>query len=109
MATIACVLYPDSESSHPTSRPRDDALTAESDPDGQTTPALRAIGFNAGNLLGDVSGDLEPCKFLEAGAPYPRTARRRAHAKSSNTSAVNFSSWRTAASAGIRTHSYDAK
>jgi formate dehydrogenase len=65
MAKIVCVLYDDPIDGYPKSYARDGIPEIMSYPDGQTTPAPKAIDFKPGELLGSVSGELGLRKFLE--------------------------------------------
>ena len=65
MAKILCVLYDDPVGGYPASYPRDDLPKIERYPDGQTLPTPSTIDFQAGQLLGSVSGELGLRRFLE--------------------------------------------
>jgi formate dehydrogenase len=65
MAHILCVLYDDPVEGYPPAYPRDEIPRIERYPDGQTTPTPEEVDFNAGELLGSVSGALGLRKFLE--------------------------------------------
>lgn len=66
MATVLCVLYNDPVDGHPTSYARDCLPEIKQYPDGQTLPTPKQIGFNPGELLGNVSGELGLRAFLES-------------------------------------------
>jgi formate dehydrogenase len=63
---ILCVLYDDPEDGYPPRYARDEIPTIERYPDGQTTPTPQAIDFQAGELLGSVSGELGLRNFVES-------------------------------------------
>ena len=65
MAKILCVLYDDPVGGYPASYPRDDLPKIERYPNGQTLPTPSTIDFQAGQLLGSVSGELGLRRFLE--------------------------------------------
>jgi formate dehydrogenase len=66
MAKVVCVLYDDPVDGYPKSYARDGLPKLEKYPDGQTLPTPKATDFQAGALLGSVSGELGLRKFLEA-------------------------------------------
>lgn len=66
MATVLCVLYNDPIDGHPTSYARDCLPEIKQYPDGQTLPSPKQIGFNPGELLGNVSGELGLRAYLES-------------------------------------------
>jgi formate dehydrogenase len=63
---ILCVLYDDPEDGYPPRYARDEIPTIQRYPDGQTTPTPQAIDFQAGALLGSVSGELGLRNFVES-------------------------------------------
>src|SRR5260221_3348345 len=65
MATVLCVLYGDPVDGYPPSYARDEVPKIERYHDGQSTPTPEAIGFEPGELLGSVSGELGLREFLE--------------------------------------------
>ena len=65
MANVLCVLYDDPVDGYPPSYARDGIPTIERYHDGQSTPTPEAIGFEPGELLGSVSGELGLREFLE--------------------------------------------
>src|SRR5260221_312285 len=67
MATVLCVLYGDPVDGYPPSYARDEVPKIERYHDGQSTPTPEAIGFEPGELLGSVSGELGLREFLEEG------------------------------------------
>ena len=67
MAKILCVLYDDPIDGYPSGYARDDLPAIKNYPDGQTLPTPAAVDFQAGALLGCVSGELGLREFLEAG------------------------------------------
>ena len=66
MAKVVCVLYDDPVEGYPESYARDDLPKLTHYPDGQTLPTPKAIDFQAGTLLGSVSGELGLRRYLEA-------------------------------------------
>ena len=66
MAKVVCVLYDDPVEGYPESYARDDLPELTHYPDGQTLPTPKAIDFQAGTLLGSVSGELGLRRYLEA-------------------------------------------
>ena len=62
---ILCVLYDDPKGGMPESYPLTDLPKLEKYPDGMTLPSPKGRDFNAGDLLGCVSGELGLRKFLE--------------------------------------------
>ena len=62
---ILCVLYDDPKEGMPSSYPLKELPKLEKYPDGMTLPSPKARDFNAGELLGCVSGELGLRKFLE--------------------------------------------
>jgi formate dehydrogenase len=66
MAKIVCVLFPDPVAGHPESYARDNIPNITKYDNGQTAPTPRAVDFQPGELLGDVSGELGLRRFLEA-------------------------------------------
>jgi formate dehydrogenase len=67
VANVLCVLYDDPVDGYPPTYPRDEIPAIERYHDGQTTPTPQGLGFEPGELLGCVSGELGLRKFLEAG------------------------------------------
>ena len=65
MAKILCVLYDDPADGYPPEYARDEIPEIEGYPDGQSTPTPDAVDFEAGELLGCVSGALGLRKFCE--------------------------------------------
>ncbi|WP_343614749.1 NAD-dependent formate dehydrogenase [Novosphingobium sp.] len=66
MAKILCVLYPDPETSYPPRYARDDIPVISGYANGQTAPTPKgALGFNPGDLIGCVSGELGLRSYLE--------------------------------------------
>ena len=65
MAKILCVLYDDPADGYPPDYARDEIPEIEGYPDGQSTPTPQAVDFEAGELLGCVSGALGLRKFCE--------------------------------------------
>ncbi len=65
MAKILCVLYDDPADGYPPEYARDEIPEIEGYPDGQSTPTPQAVDFEAGELLGCVSGALGLRKFCE--------------------------------------------
>ena len=66
MAKVVCVLYDDPVEGYPESYARDALPKLTHYPDGQTLPTPKAIDFQAGTLLGSVSGELGLRRYLEA-------------------------------------------
>ncbi len=66
MANVLCVLYDDPVDGYPPAYARDSVPKIERYHDGQTTPTPRGLGFQPGELVGCVSGELGLRKFLEA-------------------------------------------
>ena len=62
---ILCVLYDDPKEGMPSSYPLKELPKLEKYPDGMTLPSPKGRDFNAGELLGCVSGELGLRKFLE--------------------------------------------
>ena len=62
---ILCVLYDDPKEGMPSSYPLKELPKLEKYPDGMTLPCPKGRDFNAGELLGCVSGELGLRKFLE--------------------------------------------
>lgn len=67
MAKILCVLYADPIDGYPKTYARDDLPKIDHYADGQTLPTPKHLDFQAGALLGSVSGELGLRKFLEEG------------------------------------------
>ena len=65
MAKILCVLYDDPVDGYPPEYARDEIPEIEAYPGGQSTPTPQAVDFEAGELLGCVSGALGLRKFCE--------------------------------------------
>ena len=65
MAKILCVLYDDPAEGYPPEYARDEIPEIEGYPGGQSTPTPQAVDFEAGELLGCVSGALGLRKFCE--------------------------------------------
>jgi formate dehydrogenase len=65
MATVLCVLYDDPVDGYPPSYPRDSVPEITRYHDGQTTPTPEALGFEPGELVGCVSGELGLREYLE--------------------------------------------
>ena len=65
MAKILCVLYDDPVDGYPPEYARDEIPEIEGYPGGQSTPTPEAVDFEAGELLGCVSGALGLRKFCE--------------------------------------------
>jgi len=65
MAKILCVLYDDPANGYPPEYARDEIPEIQGYPDGQSTPTPQAVDFEAGELLGCVSGALGLRKFCE--------------------------------------------
>jgi len=65
-AKVVCALYEDPVSGYPKSYPKNDLPTLDIYPDGQTMPSPKGRDFNAGDLLGSVSGELGLRKYLES-------------------------------------------
>jgi len=67
MAKVLCVLYPDPVAGYPPEYARDDIPVIKGYPNGQTVPSPKGdLGFNPGDLIGCVSGELGLRKYLEA-------------------------------------------
>ncbi len=66
MATVLCVLYDDPVDGYPPAYAREEIPAIERYYDGQSTPTPEAIGFQPGELLGCVSGELGLREFLES-------------------------------------------
>ena len=62
---ILCILYDDPKDGMPKSYPVKDLPKLEKYPDGMTLPSPKGRAFNAGELLGCVTGELGLRKFLE--------------------------------------------
>jgi formate dehydrogenase len=62
---VLCILYDDPTDGMPTSYPVTDLPVLTGYPDGMTVPNPKGRDFNAGELLGCVSGELGLRKFLE--------------------------------------------
>ena len=65
MAKVLCVLYDDPVDGYPPAYARDDVPKIERYFDGQSAPTPKGLGFEPGELLGCVSGELGLRKFLE--------------------------------------------
>src|SRR5207342_3477076 len=65
MANVLCVLYDDPVDGYPPSYARDGVPTIERYHDGQSTPTPAALGFEPGELVGSVSGELGLREFVE--------------------------------------------
>jgi formate dehydrogenase len=66
MANVLCVLYDDPVDGYPPAYARDDVPKIERYHDGQSTPTPAGLGFEPGELVGCVSGELGLREFLEA-------------------------------------------
>ena len=66
MAKVICVLYDDPVTGYPQSYARDGLPALKCYPGGQTLPTPNDIDFEAGTLLGSVSGELGLRKYLES-------------------------------------------
>ena len=67
MAKILCVLYPDPVTGYPPRYARDGIPVIKRFPNGQTAPsATPPLGFQPGQLIGCVSGELGLRPYLEA-------------------------------------------
>lgn len=66
MAKILCVLFDDPVDGYPSAYPRNELPEMERYPDGQGLPAPSGIGFQPGELLGSVSGELGLREYLES-------------------------------------------
>ncbi|MEP7453952.1 NAD-dependent formate dehydrogenase [Phyllobacterium sp. SB3] len=66
MAKVVCVLYDDPIDGYPQSYARDDLPEIKTYPGGQTLPTPKAVDFQAGTLLGSVSGELGLRSYLES-------------------------------------------
>ena len=65
MATVLCVLYDDPVDGYPPSYARREVPRIERYHDGQSAPTPAALGFEPGELVGCVSGELGLREFLE--------------------------------------------
>jgi formate dehydrogenase len=65
MAKVLAVLYPDPIDGYPPRYARDSLPVVATYPNGQTLPTPHGLGFNPGELLGCVSGELGLRSFLE--------------------------------------------
>jgi formate dehydrogenase len=65
MAKVLCVLYDDPAGGYPPAYARDSIPRIESYHDGQTAPTPKGLGFQPGELVGCVSGELGLREFLE--------------------------------------------
>src|SRR5215213_6898670 len=65
MANVLCVLYDDPIGGYPPAYARDELPVIGAYPDGQSTPTPEALGFQPGELVGSVSGELGLREFLE--------------------------------------------
>ncbi|HEY0124492.1 MAG TPA: NAD-dependent formate dehydrogenase [Rhizobium sp.] len=66
MAKVLCVLYPDPETGYPPKYARDNIPVISSYANGQSAPTPKGLlGFNPGDLVGSVSGELGLRKYLE--------------------------------------------
>src|SRR5215213_8614006 len=65
MANVLCVLYDDPIGGSPPAYARDELPVIGAYPDGQSTPTPEALGFQPGELVGSVSGELGLREFLE--------------------------------------------
>lgn len=65
-AKVVIALYDDPVTGYPTSYARDDLPVLEKYPDGQTLPSPKGRDFQAGALLGSVSGELGLRNYLES-------------------------------------------
>src|ERR1700722_3850953 len=65
MANVLCVLYDDPVDGYPPRYARSDVPKVERYHDGQSTPTPLALGFEPGELVGCVSGELGLRGFLE--------------------------------------------
>ncbi len=66
MAKVVCVLYDDPIDGYPTAYARDDLPTIDHYPGGETLPTPKGTDFQAGTLLGSVSGELGLRPYLES-------------------------------------------
>jgi formate dehydrogenase len=66
MAKVLCVLYDDPVDGYPPAYARDGVPKIERYHDGQSTPTPAGLGFEPGELVGCVSGELGLREFLEA-------------------------------------------
>jgi formate dehydrogenase len=66
MSKVLCVLYDDPVNGYPTSYARNNIPRITHYPDGQTVPNPHQVDFQAGTLLGSVTGELGLRKFLES-------------------------------------------
>ncbi len=65
MANVLCVLYDDPVDGFPPAYARDRVPEIEGYPDGQRAPTPEGLGFEPGELVGSVSGELGLREFLE--------------------------------------------
>jgi formate dehydrogenase len=65
MAKVLCVLYDDPVDGYPPRYARDAIPRIERYPDGQAAPTPEGLGFEPGELVGSVSGELGLREFLE--------------------------------------------
>src|SRR5215207_4934063 len=65
MANVLCVLYDDPVDGYPPEYARDGIPKIERYPDGQSAPTPEGLGFEPGELVGSVSGELGLREFLE--------------------------------------------
>ncbi|HEV7614918.1 MAG TPA: NAD-dependent formate dehydrogenase [Solirubrobacterales bacterium] len=65
MATVLCVLYEDPAGGYPPAYARDSVPKIEGYHDGQSAPTPAGLGFEPGELVGSVSGELGLREFLE--------------------------------------------
>ncbi len=66
MANVLCVLYDDPVDGYPPAYARDGVPKIERYHDGQSTPTPAGLGFEPGELVGCVSGELGLREFLES-------------------------------------------
>jgi formate dehydrogenase len=66
MANVLCVLYDDPVDGYPPAYAREDVPRIERYHDGQSTPTPAGLGFEPGELVGCVSGELGLREFLES-------------------------------------------
>jgi formate dehydrogenase len=66
MANVLCVLYDDPVDGYPPAYAREDLPRIERYHDGQSTPTPAGLGFEPGELVGCVSGELGLREFLES-------------------------------------------
>ena len=77
MANVLCVLYDDPVDGYPPSYARDGVPKIERYHDGQSAPTPEGLGFQPGELVGCVSGELGLREFLEEPrAPADRDLRQ---------------------------------